>query len=33
VVEDDEANREFIRFVLENAGHRVRVGRDGQASA
>ncbi len=31
VVEDDDASREFFRFVLENAGHRVRVAADGQA--
>jgi DNA-binding response OmpR family regulator len=30
VVEDDEANREFIRFVLQQAGHRVRAVCDGQ---
>ncbi|MBK8871500.1 MAG: response regulator [Elusimicrobia bacterium] len=30
VVEDDEANREFIRFVLQQAGHRVRTVCDGQ---
>ncbi|MBL8024144.1 MAG: response regulator [Elusimicrobia bacterium] len=32
VVEDDDANREFLRFVFENAGHRVRVVGDGQAA-
>ena len=32
VVEDDEANRDFLRFVFENAGHRVRVAADGQAA-
>lgn len=32
VVEDDDASREFLRFVLENAGHRVRVAADGQAA-
>jgi CheY-like chemotaxis protein len=32
VVEDDDANREFLRFVLENAGSPVRVTADGQAA-
>lgn len=32
VVEDDNASREFFRFVLENAAHRVRVAADGQAA-
>lgn len=32
VVEDDNASREFFRFVLENAGHRVRGAADGQAA-
>jgi DNA-binding response OmpR family regulator len=32
VVEDDDASREFFRFVLENAGHRVSVAADGQAA-
>jgi two-component system alkaline phosphatase synthesis response regulator PhoP len=32
VVEDDDANREFLRFVMENAGHRVRAVADGQAA-
>ncbi len=32
VVEDDDANREFLRYVLENAGHRVRTVADGQAA-
>lgn len=31
VVEDDDASREFFRFVLENGGHQVRVAADGQA--
>ncbi len=30
VVEDDETNREFLRFVLQQAGHRVRAVSDGQ---
>ena len=32
VVEDDDASREFLRFVLENANHKVRVAADGQAA-
>ncbi|MBK8575046.1 MAG: response regulator [Elusimicrobia bacterium] len=32
VVEDDEANRDFLRFVFESAGHRVKVAADGQAA-
>ncbi len=32
VVEDDDASREFLRFVMENAGHRVRAASDGQAA-
>jgi DNA-binding response OmpR family regulator len=32
VVEDDDASREFLRYVLENASHTVRVTADGQAA-
>lgn len=30
VVEDDEANREFLRFVFQQGGHQVRAVSDGQ---
>ena len=32
VVEDDEANREFLKFIAENAGHRVQTAGDGQTA-
>ena len=32
VVEDEESNREFLKFVLENAGHAVEAVGDGQAA-
>jgi DNA-binding response OmpR family regulator len=32
VVEDDDATREFLRFIMENAGHQVRAVADGQAA-
>ena len=32
VVEDDEATREFLRFVMENSGHRVETVADGQSA-
>jgi len=32
IVEDDETNQEFLRFVVENKGHTVRTASDGQAA-
>ena len=32
IVEDDESTREFLKFVLENAGHQVSAAADGQAA-